>query len=143
MQRSRGFNTIRKYPKADYVSLAEHEVRLEMRDISGKLFPMIAKLAEEMSCRQFVVTRGRKGCMVVDNAVSLIQVPSFSQIVVDRVGAGDVFFAITAMLSERGVSSEILGVIGNMVGSMAVGIMGNKKTIEKTQLKEYIRSLLE
>ena len=140
---NRGFNTIRKYPKADYVSLAEHEVRLELRDISGKLFPMAAKLAGELSCRQFVVTRGRKGCMVVDKAVSLIQVPSFSEIVVDRVGAGDAFFAITAMLSERGVSNESLGFIGNIMGSIAVGIMGNKKTIEKAHLKEYISELLK
>ena len=139
---NRGFNTIRKYPKADYVSLAEHEIRLEMRDISGKLFPMVSRLTEEMSCRQFVVTRGKKGCMVVDKAASLIQVPSLSQVVVDRVGAGDAFFAITAMLSERGVSNEILGFIGNVIGSMAVGIMGNKKTIEKTHVKEYISSFL-
>ena len=140
---NRGFNTIRKYPKADYVSLAEHEVRLEMRDISGKLFPMITKLSEGMSCHQFVVTRGRKGCMVVDRAGNLIQVPSFSQVVVDRVGAGDAFFAITAMLSERGVSNESLGFIGNIMGSIAVGIMGNKKTIEKAHLKEYISELLK
>ena len=140
---NRGFNTIRKYPKADYVSLAEHEVRLEMRDISGKIYPMAVKLIEEMSCRQFVVTRGRKGCMVVSSASNLIQVPSFSQVVVDRVGAGDAFFVITAMLSKRGVSDEILGFIGNAMGSIAVGTMGNKKTIEKTHLKEYISSLLK
>jgi len=30
---NRGFNTITKYPKADYVSLAEHEIRLEMRNM--------------------------------------------------------------------------------------------------------------
>jgi len=140
---NRGFNTIRKYPKADYVSLAEHEIRLEMRDISGKLFPMVIKLIGEMSCRQFVVTRGRKGCMVVDKAVSLIQVPSFSQVVVDRVGAGDAFFSITAMLSERGVSNEILGFIGNIMGSIAVGTMGNKKSIEKAHLQEHIGLLLK
>ena len=81
--------------------------------------------------------------MVVDKAVSLIQVPSFSQVVVDRVGAGDAFFAITAMLSKQGVSNETLGFIGNAMGSMAVGTMGNKKTIEKNQLKEYISSLLK
>jgi len=140
---NRGFNTIRKYPKADYVSLAEHEVRLEMRDISGKLFPLVSKLIKEMSCRQFVVTRGKKGCMVVDKTASLIQVPSFSEVVVDRVGAGDAFFAITAMLSERGVSNEILGFIGNVIGSIAVGTMGNKKAIEKPHLQEYISSLLK
>lgn len=81
--------------------------------------------------------------MVVSSASNLIQVPSFSQVVVDRVGAGDAFFVITAMLSKRGVSDEILGFIGNAMGSIAVGTMGNKKTIEKTHLKEYISSLLK
>ena len=139
---NRGFNTITKYPKADYVSLAEHEIRLEMRDMNGRLFPMIRKLSQDMSSRHFVVTRAKKGCMLTDRQGSLFQVPGFSRNVVDRIGAGDAFFAVTSLFSVSDAPSEFLGFLGNVVGSMAVGVMGNKKSIEKTSVLQYIRQLL-
>ena len=139
---NRGFNTITKYPKADYVSLAEHEIRLEMRDINGRLFPMMHKLAEDMSCRHFVVTRGKKGCMVTDRQGGLIQVPGFSREVVDRVGAGDAFFVITSLFSALDAPGEFLGFAGNVVGALAVSVMGNEKSIDKTSVMAYIRQLL-
>jgi bifunctional ADP-heptose synthase (sugar kinase/adenylyltransferase) len=139
---NRGFNTITKYPKADYVSLAEHEVRLEMRDPSGKLFPMIYKLAKAMRSRHFIVTRGKTGCMLTDQLGSLFQVPCFAENVVDRVGAGDAFFVLTSLFSVLNAPGELLGFIGNVAGSIAVGIMGNKKAIEKNSVAEYVRNLL-
>ena len=139
---NRGFNTITKYPKADYVSLAEHEIRLEMRDMAGKLFPMMHKLSQDLSSRHFVVTRGKKGCMVTDYTGSLIQVPGFSQNVVDRVGAGDAFFVITSLFSVLDAPGELLGFVGNVVGSLAVSVMGNKKSIDKPSVMEYIHQLL-
>ncbi len=139
---NRGFNTISKYPRADYVSLAEHEIRLEMRDTAGRLFPMIRKLAQDMSCRHFVVTRGMKGCMLTDRQGSLFQVPGFSQNVVDRVGAGDAFFVMTSLFSFLDAPGELLGFVGNVVGSMAVSVMGNKKSINKPSVMEYIHQLL-
>lgn len=139
---NRGFNPITKYLKADYVSLAEHEIRLEMRDTAGRLFPMIRKLAQDMSCRHFVVTRGKKGCMLTDRQGRLIQVPGFSQNVVDRVGAGDAFFVMTSLFSVLDAPGELLGFVGNVVGSLAVSVMGNKKPIDKLSGMEYIRQLL-
>lgn len=139
---NRGFNTITKYPRADYVSLAEHEIRLEMRDTAGRLFPMMHKLAQDMSCRHFVVTRGKRGCMLTDREGSLFQVPGFSREVVDRVGAGDAFFVITSLFSVLDAPGELLGFVGNVVGSLAVSVMGNKKPIDKLSVMEYIRQLL-
>ena len=139
---NRGFNTITKYPKADYVSLAEHEIRLEMRDTTGRLFPMIRKLAQDMLCCHFVVTRGKKGCMLTDKQGDLFQVPGFSQDVVDRVGAGDAFFVITSLFSVLNAPGELLGFVGNVVGSLAVSVMGNKKSIDKASVLGYIQHLL-
>jgi len=140
---NRGFNTISKYPKADYVSLAEHEIRLQTRDLVGRLAPMMTKIARNMSCRYFVVTRGKKGCMVIDDRGSLVQVPTFAQKSVDRVGAGDAFFVMTSMFSVLGVQAEVLGFMGNIAGSLAVEVMGNKKSIQKAGVAEYINLLLE
>ena len=139
---NRGYNTISKYPRADFVSLAEHEIRLETRDLIGRLFPMIQHLAESMSSRQFVVTRGKKGCMLYDRSHGLIQVPGFAQNVVDRVGAGDALFAITSMCAALGIPGEVLGFLGSVTGTLAVETMGNQKSIEKTRIEQYIYNLL-
>ena len=139
---NRGFNNISKYPKADFVSLAEHEIRLETRDLNGRLFPMMKKLSEKLSCRQLIVTRGKKGCMLFDRQGGLIQIPSFAQNIVDRVGAGDAFFSISAIAAHLEIPEEILGFLGNVAGSLAVEIMGNQKPLQKAGMKDFIRQLL-
>lgn len=140
---NRGFHTITRYPRADYVCIAEHEIRLETRSRNGGIRPMMEPLAKDIGVSQFVVTRGRKGCLVLGDQKEFVAVPAFAQNVVDRVGAGDTFFSVTALAAALGVSDEILGFIGNVVGSLAVEILGNKKTIDKMSVEKYIVSLMK
>jgi rfaE bifunctional protein nucleotidyltransferase chain/domain len=140
---NRGFNTISRYPRVDYVCLAEHEIRLETRNLAGALRPMMDDLVKKLSCQRFVVTRGRKGAYVSDDQGGFIAVPSFAQNVVDRVGAGDAFFSLTALAAVQGVPNEMLAFIGNAVGSLAVEIVGNKKPIDKLSMEKYITSLMK
>ena len=140
---NRGFHTITKYPKADFVCIAEHEVRLEARDLSARLRPMITSFAEKLDCDCFVVTRGRKGCTIGSKYDKFVQVPSFAAKVIDRVGAGDAFLSVTSLLARLGVDCEVLGFVGNVVGSLAVEVIGNTKPIDKLSVKKYITSLLK
>ena len=140
---NRGYNNITKYRKADYVSIAEHEIRLELRDLTGKLWPMVNLLAERMGCRKFAVTRGQKGCLVHDRQEGgFIQVPSFAQRVIDRVGAGDAFFAITSLAAVLDAPAEVTGFFGNVAGSLAVEIMGNQKSVGYQKIIDYLHRLL-
>jgi rfaE bifunctional protein nucleotidyltransferase chain/domain len=138
---NRGFHTLTRYPHADYVCIAEHEIRLEMRDVSGKLRPMMDFLAQKLDCSQFVVTSGKKGCLV--RGGEFVAVPAFAQRVVDRIGAGDAFLSVTALAAVLKAPDEILGFIGNVVGALAVEIMGNRKSIDKPSVKNFIVSLLK
>lgn len=140
---NRGFNNITKYRRANYVSIAEHEIRLELRDMTGKVLPMMKSLSRKMDCPRLAVTRGRKGCMIHDrNEGEFFQVPSFARSVVDRVGAGDSFFAMTSLAAVLNVPSEIQGFLGNVAGSIAVEIMGNEKSIDKQRVLGFIYDLL-
>ena len=67
--------------------------------------------------------------------------PSFTKNVVDRVGAGDAFYAVTALLSALEVESEIVGFLGNIAGSLAVQVMGNQKSIDQRSVIEYCDDL--
>lgn len=138
---NRGFNNITKYPRADYVSIAEHEIRVEMRDMTGKIRKMMETLSKQMKCQNLTVTRGRHGCMVMDRSGGFVQVPSFASKVVDRVGAGDALFAVSALAAVQKMPPEVIGFIGSIAGSLAVETMGNQKAIENRVAIEYIRQL--
>jgi rfaE bifunctional protein kinase chain/domain len=140
---NRGFHTISSYPRADFVSLAEHEIRLETRMMKGPVRPMMDELAEKLCCKYFIVTRGRHGSVVRGEKGAFVASPSLSVNVVDRVGAGDAFFSIAALAAVLGADEEMIGFLGNAVGSMAVEMIGNQKSIDKMVLKKYITSLLK
>jgi len=140
---NRGFHTISRYSHADYICIAEHEIRLETRTLNGDLKPLIDKLASKMACKYFVVTRGRQGALVRDTAWDFIEIPSFAQNIVDRVGAGDAFFAVTSLAASLAAPAEIIGFIGNAVGALAVEIVGNKKSIDKKSTLKFISKMLK
>ncbi len=140
---NRGFHTITRYSRADYVSLAEHEIRLEMRDRTNSIRPMMEQLAAQLDISNFVITRGRRGCLILGDQENFVEIPSFAQNVVDRVGAGDSFFAISALAAKLRVSDELIGFIGNLAGGLAVAILGNEKSIDKISMKKYITSLIK
>ncbi|OGR40259.1 MAG: cytidyltransferase [Desulfovibrionales bacterium GWA2_65_9] len=140
---NRGFNTISRYPRADFVSLADHEMRLEVKAANGMLEPYIKEYGRRMGCAYMVVTRGRKGCSIWSQDERFVEVPAFAQRVVDRIGAGDAFLSITALAARLGVPGEILGFLGNIVGSLAVEIVGNQKSVEKQAVDKLLTSLLK
>lgn len=140
---NRGFHTITRYPRADFVCIAEHEIRMEMRKKNGSIKPMMEVLAQRLGTSQFAVTRGRKGILVMSRPAEKVSVPAFANRVVDRVGAGDAVLSVTCMASKLGASNEVLGFIGNVVGALAVGVIGNKKSIDLKSVTKFITSLMK
>ena len=140
---NRGFHSVTRYARANYVSLAEHEIRLEMRDANGNIRKMVEKLATRLGCGNFVVTLGKEGCSVRNGAGRFLEVPAFAQKVVDRMGAGDAFLSVTSLAAYLGASAELIGFLGNAVGALAVEILGNQKPVNKSDLKKYITALLK
>jgi len=139
---NRGFHTISKFSRADYVSIAEHEMRLEMRDMRGPVGQMIDTLAPRLKCPRFAVTRGKRGSTIRCEDGRHITVPAFAGKIVDRIGAGDAFLSVTAMAAKLNAPPELVCFIGNVVGALAVGILGNQKSIDKQSVEHYVASLL-
>jgi rfaE bifunctional protein nucleotidyltransferase chain/domain len=140
---NRGFHTLSRYPRANYVVLAEHEIRLLTRDLRGDVRLLVEPLAKDIGASRFVVTQGRMGCTVRGIRGEYVEVPSFAQNIVDRVGAGDAFFAVTSLAAVQNVPDEVLGFLGNIMGALAVEMVGNKKPVDKLNAKKYIISLLK
>ncbi|WP_321405124.1 PfkB family carbohydrate kinase [Maridesulfovibrio sp.] len=140
---NRGFNTIGKYPKMDFFSLAEHELRLETRDQINELRPLLIETVTRLKTRVGLVTQGSRGCSLYNPASEFVRIPSFQSNVVDRVGAGDALFSIAAMSACMGLHEELVGFLGNIAGSLAVQIMGNDRAIDKQSMRKYITATMK
>lgn len=138
-----GYNLVTKYPRADYVCIDAPEARLASGDRFGELADVIREqLATSMEAPRFVVTDGEHGCVAFSAEKGAARVPAFTRQVVDTVGAGDAFLAVTAPIASLNHDMEIVGLIGNAVGAMKVGTVGHRQSVEKVPLMKYITALL-
>ncbi|MFA4935491.1 MAG: PfkB family carbohydrate kinase [Candidatus Methanoperedens sp.] len=140
---NRGFNTVSRYPRADYICIAEHEIRLETRKHTANLRPLMLGIANKMDCGKLVVTQGRQGATIFSEKDEFLSVPSFAYNVVDRVGAGDAFFSLTSLAATLNIPNELLLFIGNIAGCLSVETIGNKKPVTKAAIQKYITSLMK
>jgi rfaE bifunctional protein nucleotidyltransferase chain/domain len=138
-----GYHTLSTYPRADYVSIAENEIRLETRDRRGHLRPMVKEIAQNLGCKQVAVTRGKRGSLCYSADEEFFEIPAFANQIVDRIGAGDASLSITALCAAQQAPMEIVGFIGNAVGAQAVATVGNRNSIERVSLIKHIESLLK
>ena len=137
-----GFNLVTKYGHADYVCVDEPEIRLAMHDRWAPVPELASKIQALLSPRAVAVTRGHDGAYMMAEGEGC-EVPVFSREVVDRVGAGDAFLAVTTPCVASGFALETVGFVGNAVGALAVQIVGNRSPVEPVVLFKYITALLK
>jgi rfaE bifunctional protein nucleotidyltransferase chain/domain len=139
-----GYNLITKYDRADYVCIDAPEARLAMADKRTELGELIAgKLRTAVGCDHIIVTHGANGCVAFEPQDGVHRVPAFTRQVVDTVGAGDAFLAITSPLVSAGVPLDLVGLIGNAVGAIKVGIVGHRRSVEKVPVMKFLTALLK
>ncbi len=138
-----GMNTISKYPRADYVCLANREYALETRDRNLPAEDQILLVARKLNCRRLMLTQGRYGTLCYGDGSGFSRVPAFATQVIDRVGAGDAVLCVTSLCVAQGAPPEHVGFIGNVVGAEAVAILGNQRSIERLPLFRHIECLLK
>jgi cytidyltransferase-like protein len=126
-----GFNLISKYPRADYVCLAQRELALETRDRRMTAEEMVLYVARKLTCGRVMLTQGKYGSLAWSQEEGLKRVPAFTTRVVDRVGAGDAVLCLTALCVAAGSPVEPVAFLGNVVGAEAVNILGNQRSIER------------
>lgn len=137
-----GYHTISKYPRADFVCVDDRELRLEAKDRTRDSLEIMKDLMRQSDYRYMILTKGEVGCFVGRNkGRTIINVPSLANKHVDRVGAGDAFLSIVSPLLAINTPLEITGLVGNAVGALAIEIIGNKESITKRGLCDFIRNL--
>jgi rfaE bifunctional protein kinase chain/domain len=140
---NRGFHTISRYPRANYVSISQMELGLEMRSREGDPQEMVEAVLKRIDCPLFTVTRGRSGILVYDRDTGFSEAPGFTQHVVDRIGSGDAVLAVTSLAAALGATGEMIAFLGNIAGSEAVKIVGHRSFLDANLLARHINSLLK
>jgi bifunctional ADP-heptose synthase (sugar kinase/adenylyltransferase) len=138
-----GYNLITKYGRPGFVCLDEAEIRLAAQDKFGDIEKVMANVAKAIRAGCLIVTQGKKGSVGINSKGEINRTPVFSSKVVDTVGAGDAFFAFTAPCFAKGMDMDLVSFIGNAVGALAVQIVGNKRSVEKAELLEFVHTLLQ
>ncbi|MBZ0141785.1 MAG: adenylyltransferase/cytidyltransferase family protein [Pseudorhodoplanes sp.] len=138
-----GYNLIDKYRRCDFMCVDAMEARLAVRDKHAALADIVTRrLPRLVDCNNFIVTHGRSGCFVRKGDGALC-IPSFGGAVVDTVGAGDAFFALSAPCVAAGADCEMAGFVGNVAGAIKIGIVGHRRYLSRFEIQRYVTTLLK
>jgi len=137
-----GFHAITRYPRADYVCLDESEARLATGDRWSPLTEVAGALRTRVKCSTMSVTRGQQGVLVSGPDGTAWEVPALTRDVVDRMGAGDAYLAVSSPCAAAGLPADVLGVLGSAAGALAVRIVGNRSSIEPAAVERLVAELL-
>ena len=141
---NRGYHVINHYPRADFISLNEPELRLAAHDRHSSLEKLAFSVAESIGARQVAVTRGTRGVFVCDmQNDGCVSVPALSTKVVDRVGAGDTFLSLASLCLAASLPTDVAAFVGSAAAALDVQVVCNREAISKIKLLKYISTLLK
>lgn len=138
-----GFNVITKYPRANFVCIDDMEIRLATHDRYGELEHLIKKIYKRLKCDYMIVTKGPFGSISYAKKLGIYQSPALTENIVDRVGAGDALFAISAPLVYAKMDPELISFVGNVAGALQVQVVGNRKSVAYEDMQRFITRLLK
>lgn len=138
-----GFNTISKYPRADFVGLSERELRMDARNRTAPIADLIGDAASRLGAGAVYITAGRQGSFCFTREDGFCTTPAFVTHFVDRVGAGDAVFAASSLLAKVGAPAEVIGLVGNAAGAIAVQTVSNSRFLDHGYLVKYLSHLLK
>ncbi len=139
-----GFNLITKYARADYICIDAPEARLATGAKHAEITDIVSvKLPSLVECQNVIVTHGRNGCVGFNEESGVIRVPALASAVLDTIGAGDAFLAVTSPLLAAGGRLDHVALLGNAAGAIKVGILGHRTAVERVALLRFITTLLK
>ena len=141
---NRGHHVVSRYPRADFASINEPELRLAAHNRLDPIELVAETIGQTIKSGHIAVTRGTEGVMFKDRKLGVTHyVPALSTKVLDRVGAGDAFLALAGLCLGGGVPSEVTAYVGSVSAALDVQIVGNRESVNSIGLFKYITTLLK
>ncbi|MCB1107761.1 MAG: adenylyltransferase/cytidyltransferase family protein [Chlamydiia bacterium] len=140
---NRGFNVVTHYRQADLISLNEPELRLSAHDRYSSLEGLAVDISEILQCKNICITQGVKGVFCLSEDQPEVRIPALVSNTIDRVGAGDSFFALAAMCAAKEYPISIAGFFGSIASALNVQVIGNKEPVKKVPFSKFLMRLLK
>ena len=113
-----GYNLPLKYVGADYYSLNRIEAELCLHERHLPLEELVTRTAGLLQCESVSVTDGDHGVMVTRKGTRFA-LPSLSANVVDTIGCGDAYFALSSLAASLRCPIRIVALAGS-IGAAAM-----------------------
>ena len=138
-----GFNLITRYRDVDFVCIDQPEARLAFQDKVSPVSDLIkTTMVNDLACEKIIITMGKEGCCACGDGHTVDKLPGLTASIVDTVGAGDAFFAITSAFICKGMSVKVAAFLGNVAGAIKVGIVGHRSSVDKVSFAKFLRTLM-
>jgi sugar/nucleoside kinase (ribokinase family) len=123
-----GYNLPTKYAGADYYSLNRTEAELCLRERNLPLDALVNRIAALLDARALSVTDGEHGARVMlkDDVCSL---PTLSTSVVDTIGCGDAYFALSSVAATLGCAAPMVALTGSIGAAAVAQRRGNDSAV--------------
>ncbi len=113
-----GYNLPLKYVGADYYSLNRTEAELCLHERRLSLAELVDRSMHLLQCGSVSVTDGERGVMVARDG-ERFALPSLSVNVVDTIGCGDAYFALSSVAMRLNMPAAIVALTGS-IGAAAM-----------------------
>jgi len=141
---NRGYHSMRNYKNVDCVIINETEMKHELRDRNGKNEVLMKRLSYEQNIKNLVVTRGDQPSILFNKKTKKFNFcDAFAKTAVDKIGAGDAMLTVIALCLNSGFDKDLSLLIGSLAGAHSVNTMGNKESINKTQILKSLENILK
>ncbi len=113
-----GYNLPTKFVGLDYCSVNRTEAELCLRERGLPLRELLDRTGQLLKVPALSVTDGESGAMVVTNG-TVFSIPPVSITVVDTIGCGDAYFALSSLAAGLGCPAGMVALAGS-IGAAAV-----------------------
>lgn len=135
-----GFNVLTKLGgEYDYLVADKRELQLAFNNRTSSIADLGSRSS---SAGQLAVTLGPGGACLFKGKEQYCS-PAFTNKIIDATGAGDAFFAITALFTKAKAPPEITLFVGNVFAALKTQIMGNKESVSKAALIKACEAILK
>jgi rfaE bifunctional protein nucleotidyltransferase chain/domain len=139
---NRGYNTISKYSRGDFIALNGGELELEYRKKNLDFLQVVPEIIQIHKSRNAIVTLGSEGLIAFSSSGAFTQVPALASKVVDKVGAGDSVLAIASLLSFVGAPIEVIALAASIVAATEVSYLGHQNNMSLLGIKRSAKGIL-
>ncbi|QQR81163.1 MAG: hypothetical protein IPJ69_03210 [Deltaproteobacteria bacterium] len=136
-----GFNPFTKHHKYNYLSLDERECRMASHDRLTPICDLAEQTVQKLVKTSCAVTLGQAGSAYFDSQKTKYFCPGFFKEVIDTVGAGDAYFALTTLLHYHKARPFLIPYLGNCFAGLKTRILGNKEAVSQESLSKFISYL--